>query len=469
MVGWLAGHCSHVDAWWQMLLYALKIALLSAIIGFCLFGSAICYYAEFCSKLGHLLHYMQYPLTACFGAWCYRVCVLTYKRSDLLLIGLLLVAAGAYFVKCLRYSTEQPNVIILLAGVALGKESGFLLNKEANIKNEGDGRERRFFLHGLVFLLAFSAWWHLDMSRSFYAGLRWSGLWDDPNIYGMLMGAGTTLAIALQVLGLKFEVQSPKSVQRRKLTVFFLFVAITMMGVGLVMSYSRGAWLGTTVGLLYFAWNCGKLKWRYVLPGVAVVLVAVLFFWNHTADSAPWFIKRADLGRPSAQHRVAAWKAGFEIMRDHPFGVGWNNTVQVYQDHYCPPEDGAAAITTNDYLMIGTQLGIPALVCFVAYVALCFRSSRRSAAVAAAGCGGVSPPAETPGGTPGEPADVTSALRVACRSGAFSMLVAFWFDGGLFVLPTASVFWILLELGADRDGASKLVKSENYFPSHSYD
>jgi hypothetical protein len=28
------------------------------------------------------------------------------------------------------------------------------------------------------------------------------------------------------------------------------------------------------------------------------------------------------------------------------------------------------------------------------------------------------------------------------------LLVGFWFDGGLFKLPTAATFWILLELGA---------------------
>jgi O-antigen ligase len=38
---------------------------------------------------------------------------------------------------------------------------------------------------------------------------------------------------------------------------------------------------------------------------------------------------------------------------------------------------GAAAITTNDYLMIGTELGVPALVCFVGYVGLCFRGKGR--------------------------------------------------------------------------------------------
>ena len=40
-----------------------------------------------------------------------------------------------------------------------------------------------------------------------------------------------------------------------------------------------------------------------------------------------------------------------------------------------------------------------------------------------------------------------SPLPAACRAGAVVLLVAFWFDGGLFDLPTASVFWILLELG----------------------
>ena len=77
----------------------------------------------------------------------------------------------------------------------------------------------------------------------------------------------------------------------------------------------------------------------------SISVAAVWFFWNATADSAPWYVKRLDLDRASAQHRVAAWKAGLEIMRDHPFGVGWNKTVEIYEKNYSPPEDGAAAIT----------------------------------------------------------------------------------------------------------------------------
>ena len=236
-----------------------------------------------------------------------------------------------------------------------------------------------------------------------------------------------------------------------------------MMGVGLVMSYSRGAWLGTAIGLMYLAKVYGKFKWRWVLPPVLVALMVICFFWKNTPDSAPWYLKRMDLGRPSAQHRVAAWKAGFEIMWDHPFGVGWNRAVEIYNKNYSPPEGGAPAITTNDYLMLGTQLGLPGLVCFVTYIALCFRNSPnltlvpRSAAVSKAGCGGFSPSAERPGDTPGEPAGETPALLYACRTGALAMLVAFWFDSGLFKLATASVFWILLELGSEK----QMLKAEN--------
>jgi O-antigen ligase len=131
--------------------------------------------------------------------------------------------------------------------------------------------------------------------------------------------------------------------------------------------------VGTVIGLLYLAKAHGKFKWRFVLPGVFAVVAAVFVFWHSTEDTGPWYLKRMDLSRPSAQHRIAAWKAGFEIMRDHPFGVGWNHADEIYRTNYSPPEKGFTAILTNDYLMLGTQLGWPGLICFLTYVALCYR------------------------------------------------------------------------------------------------
>jgi hypothetical protein len=43
-------------------------------------------------------------------------------------------------------------------------------------------------------------------------------------------------------------------------------------------------------------------------------------------------------------------------------------------------------------------------------------------------------------------------LRTVCRAGAIVLLIGFWFDGGLFKLPAAATFWILLELGNVHQG-----------------
>jgi len=53
--------------------------------------------------------------------------------------------------------------------------------------------------------------------------------------------------------------------------------------------------------------------------------------------------------------------------------------------------------------------------------------------------------------------------QVACRAAALAMLVAFWFDGGLFTLATAAVFWILLELGAETQFKPRINTDEHGF------
>ncbi len=51
-------------------------------------------------------------------------------------------------------------------------------------------------------------------------------------------------------------------------------------------------------------------------------------------------------------------------------------------------------------------------------------------------------------------------LRAACLAGALVFVVAFWFDGGLFKLPTAALFWVLLELGANRGKVEVRMQNE---------
>jgi O-antigen ligase len=522
---------------------AKNILLPLAIVALFLFGQTLYGYYNVFREFQTALLSVQWMLLVCLSLWCVTFIFLTFSLKDLPLIGLLLIAIATYFIG----TADHPaaDAIILLAGVTLGRGTQFLLqSRKRKAENQLETPHViSYFLIWLIVLLAFAAWWHLDMAGA-YHGPRWMGLWNNPNIYGMLMGAGVVLAIGLLAAKRRKRHKnnsiSPETSQKlcssrgdeaqteenlvsshagcykenpvpspwpflrilcfiAAKTSWFLIVATVMMAVGLLFSYSRGAWLGTAVGLLYLAWAYGKFKWRYVMLGAGLVALGALCLWGRTADTGPWYLKRLDFSRPSAQHRVSAWRGALQIMWDHPLGVGWNQAVATYDKNYSPPEGGAPALTTNSYLMLGTELGLPGLLCFVAYVGLCFKTNRRHLTPAlspfdpsapvkrgegelARSCDalvaeGVSDAsslglaATAPsilsrdGGVAATFCDEASQLRCACRAGAVVLLVAFWFDGGLFDLPTAAVFWVLLELGAERQKRPALLRSKPAAPA----
>jgi len=433
-------------------------------------------------------------LTATLSAWCGIVLVLTATNNDIALICLLLVVS----IGCVLIAQPATDAFLFLFTVALAKNMRLAMIPRQRLLPSGLASFYDLlpikFLAGLVGLLGFASWINLDAWRGSYSGPRWMGLWSNPNVYGVLMGAGFTLAVGI-FAGWRCKIADRSKVPNKemgqesgsiskeldggiqratsgneKVKLFvcdkigyyqaaFLLVAAGMMVFGLLMSYSRGAWLATAIGLLFLARCYDKLKWRYVIPCLALVAVFVLLFWGRTPDSAPWYLKRADLGRASAQHRASAWRAGLEMMRDHPFGVGWNNAVKTY--HYPLPEGGAGAMMTNDYMIIGTQLGVPALLCFLVYVGLCYRRSpriQRSEVTNRRSQLPLSSLQSPPEGDKEKARGVMSvqlwreqeAFRATCLAAALVFAVTFWFDGGLFKLPTAAMFWVLLELGAYR-------------------
>ena len=223
--------------------------------------------------------------------WFLAFLVLRYSSRDFFLILLLLIGVIELF---WSKDTVTTKPLVLGFGIAMGKGTQVLLTKyrfSISSIQAPLSIERVWLLFALTGLLATSSLLHINFNDNFYNGLRWMGIWGHPNIYGALMGAGTTLAIGLRMLCQKLKVHSLKS---NKAKTIYLSVCVLMMGVGLVMSYSRGAWLATGIGLMYLAWCLGKLQWRYVLLIITLVAFAALYFWGSTPDSAPWYVKRAD-------------------------------------------------------------------------------------------------------------------------------------------------------------------------------
>jgi len=421
-------------------LRGIKISLLLVLVFFCLFEFSLYQQSRIFREYTTAILSLKWMLLVCLLLWSGAFLFLTCRWNDLLLLIFLLVIITEFFV---NYSSRTAaDILTFLFGVTLGKGASLLLRNG----NLSEPRSHRSvigpFLIGLMTLLGLSMCWQPDMAGSYYHGPRWKGLWDNPNTYGMLMGVGCVLAIGL------FGANSQSENGRWNTKAVLILIAAGMMGVGVVMSYSRGTWLAMSIALLYLAWCYGRLKWKHVLPGAVIVTVAIWYFWDHTPNSAPWYIKRADLGRPSAQNRVVAWRAGLEIMRDHPFGVGWNNAIEVYSASYHPPEGGPLALATNDYLMVGTGLGFPVLLCFVAYVTSCYRESPK---ICLSSLWEAMMKAPSPFLNHTFLLQEHETLRAACLSSALVLIVAFWFDAGLFSLPTSMLFWLLLELGVKQE------------------
>ena len=401
--------------------------------------------------------------------------------------------ACGFFISVLRYAIDykpSAEALILLAGVVVGQGAAVWAESEAG------GRRPLVRLNIwslsiflLAFLLAVASVWNFDGgSNAAYRGnVRWCGPWDNPNIFGLLMGTGVVLATGLALQGLPWRdprrwgmpVRWREPAARPWLAglgkyaaAIVCVVAAGLLARGLFHSFSRGAWAGTVCGVLYLLGNriISRLRqtrvadrgagansgltggWRlgnYWLPGSVILLSAgVLCFWHfrqsdwHPAQRVFSATKAEDF---SARNRVAAWEGDLHITADHPwFGAAWDRAEPLYEYYYLPPKlSEGMAIQMNDYLMLGSTLGVPALFCFAMYVWLTLRGrGGRGAQKTERWC------ARAGGAGLKWAAAERDWQRAICRAGAIVLLVGLWFDGGLFKLPTAATFWILLELGA---------------------
>lgn len=379
----------------------------------------------------------------------------------------------------IHYQCSIP-AITLLAGAFIGKGVAFCKNIETKETKLG---VLNFCIALLIALLVLVSVWSIDSRIYVYqAHTRWTGLWKNPNIFGLLMGMAIALVVGL--LATLFErplaqtCNRPLSAGQRlplRLWIYysnyFLYLfAVIFLGRGLLHSYSRGAWVGTAGGLGYLVCRVSRQmrktegeivetsaaksaitnrqarissgsfisRFRCNLGPLFVILACIAFLAflhfrqpeGHLARRAVSATNPADF---SWRNRIVAWEGDLQIMVEHPwFGTGWNQPEQIYDHYYLPPKlTESAAIQMNDYLLLGATLGIPALFCFGMYLWLSLAGNAESGKLKA---------------------ELMDAewLQTTCRAGAIVLLIGFWFDGGLFKLPTAATFWILLELGNGR-------------------
>ena len=420
-----------------------RTTALVAVLVYCLFDYALQHYGPLRNSFGAFdlvfLPQTQWVAFALACVWCAGLMVLAFDWKDVWLIGLLVIAVLAYSANYARAASDV-NAVTLLIAVAVGK--GILLIQR-----------RKLTLSCLIALLAMASCLHLDTKVGYYHGPRWMGLWYDPNIYGILMGTGFLLALGLALN------------KTNKFTISLLYgAAAIVLGFGLLKSYSRGAWCGAFVGFIYLLMHLPKVRQNRMTLLVGIFLTALILCnfqevkW-HPVRRALSVMNTHDFSR---ENRITAWRGALQIMAEHPWsGVGWTMSEEIYQSRYMPPKLTSGALFTNSYAVLGTELGLPALICFVVYIWLSL--SQRS---------GVEGREQTEGGWNQKSGiahrqDAYPTLdwvQMTCRAGAIVLAIGFWFDGKLYDLSLASTFWILLELGASRFTPAKVAVSARRLP-----
>jgi len=143
---------------------------------------------------------------------------------------------------------------------------------------------------------------------------------------------------------------------------------------GIMVTFSRGGYIACAAGIYAITFFRSKILMMLLIVATVVVYFNPIFLpagiryrMGQTVQKEPGLsltvgeVQEGDL-EPSAQQRIKIWKAGLEMVMDHPmWGVGYGlfpKTLVYYADV-------GERDAHNTYLILAAEMGIPALLVFL--------------------------------------------------------------------------------------------------------
>lgn len=221
--------------------------------------------------------------------------------------------------------------------------------------------------------------------------LRAYGTFGQPNPYGGYLAMVLPLALALTVCW----------GSKRRDWLWWLSLSTTVLtAIAVVMSLSRGAWLGLVLACALVAYFASRRAALYIsVAAVVTLLVLILgsinllpsFLTDRLFQALDYFrIFDARGVYPSPDiwaivERMAHWQAGWEMFLDYPFtGVGPGNYPVVYPDYAILPYwSDPLGHAHNIYINIAAETGLFGLLAYLgmlgSWVIVGLRAGRRLA------------------------------------------------------------------------------------------
>ncbi len=142
------------------------------------------------------------------------------------------------------------------------------------------------------------------------------------------------------------------------------YVPITMVGAALILSFTRGAWAGAVAAAVVVSLMMPKRVLLPLLLPLALIAAAASGLIYHRVSAS------LDANRQFMPDtgRMELWKAGLQMIREHPWvGVGPERVSMEFPHHYRGNnlDNIYYGHLENDYLQIAAERG---LICFAAFL-----------------------------------------------------------------------------------------------------
>ena len=236
------------------------------------------------------------------------------------------------------------------------------------VANTVQNEKQRDLLVGLVIVAGVAAalnGLYPFLNQGFYSALRLDGTMSKPSTF-----SGVLMLVGLAALG-RFLFHKPKE--------YWALGSLGIIGLCLLLSLTRQAWLGFFVGTIFLLFFWSK-KYLLIIP---LLLAGLLLF-------APAGVKNrihtmTNIENSGLQVRVSLWKGGWEIFKDHPItGCGFKCVDSIHPQYPDPSGYVARLIGMHNSVFqllvdtgiigLGTWLSI-----WVAYFVEVFKRWRTSA------------------------------------------------------------------------------------------
>jgi putative inorganic carbon (HCO3(-)) transporter len=141
------------------------------------------------------------------------------------------------------------------------------------------------------------------------------------------------------------------------------FLAPVVLGLSLVFSYARSAWLGAVIGILTFGFFKGRKFFVFMILGVLLLLLII-----YVIEPTSWDrIKEINLSKDKAEStRIRLWETSIRMIKDKPiWGIGLGNFGRLFDRYKVEGTYASISHAHNDFLNTAVNSGLLGLLAYL--------------------------------------------------------------------------------------------------------